>query len=142
MSVSSATTLDLLRAGDVVLDLHAIQWLVGQARLMDNRIADSAFDGNAMVMRRRKLGLSDFPKEGEVDESKEILRLLEEEASGDFAYGFDEMEEGESPDHLEQVEDGEEYVFTEAEAKEIEEDAARLVNGLEGKPKGSSTSTP
>ena len=50
------------------------------------------FSGNAMVMRRRSLGLSDFPKEGEADESKAMLRKLEEEAlAGDGGPGGYEL---------------------------------------------------
>lgn len=63
-----------------MLDLNALEWLVGKVRQWTQLQQDATFDGNAMVMRRRKLGLTDFPAEGEADESKELLRALELEA--------------------------------------------------------------
>lgn len=79
-SVSSVSVFDLLRSHDVILDTHALDWLVGKVRQTSAKERADTFSGNAMVMRRRKLGLSDFPLEGEVDESKELLRLLELES--------------------------------------------------------------
>lgn len=64
-----------------MLDLGAVEWLVGKVRQTETLRREATFAGNAMVMRRRALGLSDFPAEGELDESKRMLAELEQ-ASG------------------------------------------------------------
>lgn len=94
-SISSVSVFDLLRSHDVVLDTHALDWLVGKVRQTSAKERADTFSGNAMVMRRRKLGLSDFPLEGEVDESKELLKLLELESGLRPAELADEGDAGE-----------------------------------------------
>lgn len=76
-SISSISTLDVLKAHEIVFDLPALEWLIAKVRQFDELAYSAQFDGNAMVMRRRALGLSDFPKEGEEDESKALVRKLE-----------------------------------------------------------------
>lgn len=124
------------------------------------------YSGNAMVMRRRSLGLSDFPKEGEVDESKEMLKRLEEEAmAGDGGPGgyelwrekalTDALEardatkservgaeveetlvEEEAEEEWEGEWEEEEVELTREEKEEIEESSRKLVDELKENPKG------
>ena len=76
-SISSVGTLDILLSHDIVADKQALEWLISSVRNHHQmRVAD-VYSGNAMVMRRRSLGLTDFPAEGEQDESKQMLAELE-----------------------------------------------------------------
>lgn len=137
-SVSSVGAYDILRAQEIVMDKLAVEWLIGKTRQTVEVKVSRQYDGNAMVMRRRSLGLSDFPAEGEVDESKEMLRRLEGEVAqaggvgGQSGVGQQELEEvNELGDIVEEaVETVPEDELTEKEHEEIEKDANRLVEGL------------
>ncbi|CED82086.1 Mitochondrial/chloroplast ribosomal protein L4 [Phaffia rhodozyma] len=82
-SISSISTLDILKTHELVFDMPALEWLIAKVRQFDEAAYSAQFDGNAMVMRRRALGLSDFPEDGQPDESKEMLRQLEAQLGGE-----------------------------------------------------------
>lgn len=75
-------TLDILQSHDIVADKKALEWLVSSVREHQQVARADVYSGNAMVMRRRSLGLPDFPAEGQEDESKEMLEQLEAELHG------------------------------------------------------------
>jgi hypothetical protein len=120
-----------------VLDYGALAWLVGKVRQVDQLKRDAVFGGNAMVMRRRKLGLSDFPAEGEEDESKALLRELElasglrtaSDADGDGGPVFGSLLTGKVGSAEEEAEEWEEV--DEAVLAQEDDDVDRLLRELE-----------
>ncbi|KAL7411109.1 ribosomal protein L4/L1 family-domain-containing protein [Mrakia frigida] len=165
-AISSVGTFDILKAHDVVCDKLSLEWLISTTRNYQVIEKMDLYSGNAMVMRRRSLGLSDFPKEGEVDESKEMLKRLEEEAmAGDGGPGgyelwrekalTDALEardatkservgaeveetlvEEEAEEEWEGEWEEEEVELTREEKEEIEESSRKLVDELKENPKG------
>jgi hypothetical protein len=143
-SISSVGAYDILKHQEIIVDKLALEWLIGKDRQLRGMVQAQLYDGNAMVMRRRSLGLSDFPKEGEEDESKRMLEELERELNGQASAGKTMMEGGaggyeidevnELGDVVEEaVEGGADAIpegeLTEKEHEEIAQDANKLVEG-------------
>lgn len=125
-SISSVGTYDILLSHDIVADKQALEWLISSVREHQQLAKADVYSGNAMVMRRRSLGLTDFPAEGEQDESKEMLEALEAEVNAGGAGGFELWRQKAVESAIEakktaEVDDREEVMRLGKQAKEIRE---------------------